>query len=333
MDPHSSEGPPKEESDVKLPKNIEEVIPVIESDESPISSESPEQREQEIKKARQNIKALKGGSEVAPDQSHDARVRAEKNKQFVKKFLPYPEKGPISQLAMNLWTKGVTFELVGKENIPASGPFIVICNHFGGGDSEALLKTFADFDPHLAVAKNIWWDRSLVVKLFLKTMRMIPIEESLANLTDEEKEVALANQTGEYEKGVFRRIIDREKSGKPASNIEFMRQALALLLRGDVLCLYPEGIWINPQGSGSAARETGGLKKGYPGVELIARLYKERTGEDLPVLPTAFHEDESTKMKELRIGQPLMLKDNDTELSDIDWCMSQVGALLEGKTK
>jgi len=234
------------------------------------------------------------------------------------------EKGAVSKAITDLYTMtGGKFEKEGEENIPESGPFIVICNHFGGGDVQALFKTFKSVDLHFAVAKEMWWNSSTIARWFLKKLRIIPVEESLSNISEKEKEEAL-NRQGGHGKAVFRRIIDREKQGKAATNIEFVRQAVAVLSRGEAMGIFPEGLWLNPKNG----REKKEMKQGYRGVELIAEQYKKLTDEELPIVPTAFIEDDKTGERKIIIGKPLKLSGNDCNLNGTDWCMEHVAEML-----
>jgi hypothetical protein len=208
------------------------------------SPESPKEKERKIERLKKEIEETIAAEQPAEVRSEETKSREEIIAKYQDRYLPdyLREKGGIiSRAITNFWTRRVEFEKEGEENIPEKGPFIVICNHFGGGDAEALLRTFKDADLHLAVAKEMWWNASPVQRWLLKKFGMIPIEESLSNLTDKEKEEALERQ-GKNGKTVFRKIIDREKQGRVATNIEFVRQAVAVLSRGDALGIFPEGL-------------------------------------------------------------------------------------------
>ncbi len=269
--------------------------------------------------------------EAKPDETMSHKERIE---EYQEEYLPEYLKdkpGLVSSAIKTLLTRGSKFETEGREKLPKKGPFIVICNHFGNGDTEAVMKTFKDFDLHFAVGKE-WadWDRPGIIpaakRWFFKKLGMIPVEESLSNLTPQEKEDALSRQdkTG---KKVFRKIIDREKSGLPGGNMKFVQEAIATLSRGDTLCVFPEGPFLNPHGPMNMM-EKEEMKQGYRGIEIIARWYQELTGEQLPIIPTAFTVDKATGNKKLSIGESLLLEDNDSGLNGTDWCMSHVAKLL-----
>jgi 1-acyl-sn-glycerol-3-phosphate acyltransferase len=316
------EGPAKPES---RPEIFAETAPEKRPEVKP---ENPEKREQEIEKLREEI-AEKTVEQPPEAESEKPEDREQKIKEYQKKYLPdhlRGKKGFVARALTGIWT-GLSgkFEKEGNENIPEKGPYIVVGNHFGGGDAEVILRTFQNTDLHFAIAKEIWWNTP--AKWLLKKFGMIPIEESLSNLTEPEKEEALKRQGG-HGKDVFRKIIDREKAGGVSMNTEFVRQAVALLSRGDAVGIYPEGLWLNPEGAGKLAREHKEMKQGYRGFELVARQYQELTGEELPIIPTAYIEDAKTKQRKLIIGEPLRLSENDTDLNGTDWCMKHVAEML-----
>ena len=290
--------------------------------------DKPENVEQEIEKLKQEIQD-KTIEQPKAAESESLEYRTKRIKEYQEKYMPdylRGKKGLVAKAITGLWTRmSGKLENQGNENIPENGPFIVIGNHFGGGDAEALLQTFKGVDLHFGVAKEMWWNTP--AKWLLKKFGMIPVEESLSNISEQEKEEALQRQGGNGKK-VFRKIIDREKTGGVPMNTEFVRQAVAVLSRGDVLGVYPEGLWLNPQGAGKLSREKKEMKQGYRGIELVASQYQKLTGEELSIIPTAYIEDAKTKKRKLIVGQPLKLSENDTDLNGTDWCMRHVAEML-----
>ncbi|GEM_PF-1018752 len=328
MSRKSLEQPPEEnDSDGPETKPHPEALAEISPEtKQEVKAESREEREQEIERLKQEIQDK---TAEQPPVQESAEVRAQKIKEYQEKYLPdylRGKKGFVAKAITGLWTRmSGKLEGQGNENIPEKGPFIVIGNHFGGGDAEAILQTFKDTDLHFGIAKEMWWNTP--AKWLLKKFGMIPVEESLSNISEQEKEEALQRQGGNGKK-VFRKIIDREKTGGVSMSTEFVRQAVAVLSRGDSLGVYPEGLWLNPQGVGKLSRERKEMKQGYRGIELVASQYKKLTGEELPIIPTAYIEDAKTKTRKLIVGQPLKLSENDTELNGTDWAMAHIASML-----
>lgn len=294
-----------------------------------VSAENPESRDEEIQTLKRKIDVIasvqeKGKRQETPEQ------RAQRIKDYQDDYLPdhlREKPGIISRSLFFLIGRSQKFKTEGRENVPEKGPFLVVCNHFGGGEPEALLKVFENTDLHFGAAKERWWNSSALIRWFLKKFGTIPVEESLANLTQKEKEESLERQDA-ASAPAFKKVMDREEQGIVATNVEFLRQSVALLSRGDAIGLFPEGLWLNPTGHGKSCREKQQMKKCYRGIELIATQYKKITGEDLPIVPTAFIEDRETSKKTVVVGQPLFFEENDTELSDTDWAMAHVAAML-----
>jgi 1-acyl-sn-glycerol-3-phosphate acyltransferase len=295
-----------------------------------LESEKPEDVQKLIEELRSGIVENMDSMEPVKTETISPELKRQRIEEYQKRYLPdylSGRKGSISKAITGLWTAtGGKFEKEGKENIPEKGPFLVICNHFGGGDVQAILKTFSDNNPHFAVAKEMWWNNSTISRFFLKKMGMIPVEESLSNISNQEKEKALTRQ-GSNGKKVFRKIIDREEQGKISNNMDFVKQAVAVLSKGDALCVFPEGLWLRPEGLGVQSREHKEMKQGYRGIELIASQYKKLTGEELPIIPTTFVEEENGN-KKLIISDSVDLSENNTDLNGTDWCMAKVAKML-----
>ncbi len=311
-----------------------EVLPDFAPERRPeVKPESSAAIQEQIERIKNEITEVE--LKLNPVSEADLEERQQKIKDYQERYTPkYLAKKGMTALAKTVTffaTKGEKFNKEGEENIPEKGPYIVICNHWGDasgiGDSMSLMRTFKRDSLHLAVGKEIWFDKSPILKWLFEKMGTIPVEESLANLTDEQKEEALNRQGSNSAKKVFRKIIDNEKASKKPTNVDFIRQAVALLSRGDAVGVYPEGMWLDPQGPGKI-REREELKQGYRGIELIARKYKELTGEELAILPTAFVASEGSERPRVVIGKPLFLSENSGEQNGTDWCMSYVAGML-----
>lgn len=106
--------------------------------------------------------------------------------------------------------------------------------------------------------------------------------------------------------------------------VTLIRSSVALLSRGDVLIIYPEGLWLY-DGNNDTPRSHS-MYKGYDGFTVIAEQYKKLTGEDVPIIPIGFYEANETK--QVTIGTASTLRDNDSELSNTDWYMQQIAEML-----
>jgi len=183
-----------------------------------------------------------------------------------------------------------------REALPADGPFLVVANH-AGGESPVLMKLLKEYDTHLAAGAELNFERSGLRKWLLGKMRMIPVRESLSNLDDEEKSELLDRVPGTKRQVAYAKIMAREHDGGVAANTEFVKQAVALLSRGDVVVMFPEGLFLYDDNKG--------LRKAYAGVELVAREFKRLTGRDLPVVPVAVWKN--AEGKHIEVGDALKL--------------------------
>lgn len=326
------------------PQKPEETEQILETNEGRVEivsapeAEKPEDVEKEIEELKQVI--AEGGEEEKSLEIEKESPEAKKARieQYQERYLPkyLRKRGFISGVLTDLWTRRVKAETEREENIPENGPFIVIWNHFGGGDAEAFKKTFGDSNLHLVAQKEMLWDGFLnsINRLYMRKLGVIPIAGSLSNLSSEEKEAAIWKQ-GRRGKKVLRKIKDREEGNSPEEVEEYIKsvrqsisQIVAALSLGDSVGYPPEGIALNPEGMGKSFREKKELKKGYRGIELIAREYKELTGEELTIVPAAFIEDEETGKKKVVVGEPFVSSENNSGMSDTDYGMSQIAEML-----
>ncbi len=317
------EGPEEE----KTPENAPEES-VINFEGQEINPETEAQKSQRIKSEEKEMESVrsqieeqfKGGSKelVLPD---EAEI-----KEYQEKYIPSylhqkKENGSFLNHLMAFFAERFRpFEIDSgeKKNLPENGPFLVISNHFGG-ESPIVLSILKNYDTHLVAAEELHFKRVPLRAPLLRLARMISVKESLVNLSENEKEELVRRVPKESHKRGYRRVIEKEKQGGPPMNKEFIRQAVALLSRGDVVAMFPEGLM--------SYEKKPALQKAYGSMELIAGKFKELTGQELPIVPVAIFE-QGKKEKRVRIGKPMLLSEKDEDISGTDWCMSNLAELL-----
>ncbi len=200
-----------------------------------------------------------------------------------------------------------TYAVVGRENIPKDGAFLAISNH-SGGETGKLLALFGDKPFHIAAGKELNFNRSSVREWLLKKLQMIPVKETLAHLSPEEKD-ELMRRVPERSKPGYERIIQNEAAGSVPSNKEFIQTTVAALMKGDRAVVFPEGLFTYGDR---------GLRKAYSGFLLIASEYKRQTGKDLRLLPVGCSKSKTS------VGEPFVLGGT----ASVDDAMERIAALL-----
>ncbi|MFT5849449.1 MAG: 1-acyl-sn-glycerol-3-phosphate acyltransferase [Patiriisocius sp.] len=224
----------------------------------------------------------------------------------------------------HMYQKEATIE--GLENLPEDGPFIVIGNHFNVKETEILLATLKNFDTHVVAAEKVHGEHP-VRKIGLGAIRGITAPESLANLSEEEKQSLMGRVSDTFVKEKYQEIIDAEEAGEVDKTglMQFVRSSAALLSRGDVLVMYPEGLWLYDGENESPRSQT--LYKGYSGFDVVAKQYKKLTGENIPIIPIAtFIDDDGNK--QVKIDQRVDFSSMEEDVSSTDFCMSKIADML-----
>lgn len=201
-----------------------------------------------------------------------------------------------------------------RERLPKSGPFLAVANH-SGGETGPLLALLKDRDAHIAAADELNFKRSGFRSWLLKKLRMIPVKETLSNLSDGEKTALLERVPGRAKKG-YGKVVEREREGEVAMNNDFLRASVALLARGDVVVTFPEGLFLY-DGKRS-------LRKAYGGVELVARRYKQLTGKDLPIVPIALVPARAGSKRRIAVGEAAPI----AEGAGVDSVMERLAELM-----
>ena len=258
-----------------------------------------------------------------PSQRALAKQSEEYREQYLPDYLKGKEgkPGPFSRAlgwVLSLKEKFDRIKVNGRENIPENGPFLVVSNH-AGGETGTLLGLFDRHPLRIAAAEELNWKRSSWRPWLLKKLGMLSVRESLGYLSKEEKQELLTRIPGKARQDGYRRIVEREEKGELAINREFVHGAVAALLQGDVVAVFPEGLFLYQGGRV--------LRRGYGGIELIAREYKRVTGHDLPLVPVGI------SGKSVGVGTPLIAGENPPSVSTTDHIMAQVAKQLPDKER
>lgn len=193
----------------------------------------------------------------------------------------------------------------GLEHIPG-GPSLVVSNH-SGGETAALFSAFRNHPLRIASGYALNWQRSGFRSWLLKKLGMLSVRETLSNLSDEEKTGLLGRVKGKAQKKAYKEIIQNEREGKLMPNNDFLRSALACLLRGESVAIFPEGLFLYD--------EKRMLRKAYGGLEI------------LPILPVGIGKRRTS------IGEAFTLPEDTGDLSPTDWVMTQLAQELTEKER
>jgi len=225
-----------------------------------------EKKREEVKKTILELQKKSRQKELTPEE------RKQLQQKYIEQYLPaylktQREPAP-SQKAVFLFFKlkellGI-FRTKGQEHIPQSGPYLVVSNHFGG-ETGKLLHMFGKHKIHIMAGTESNWNRSSAREKLLQGLGMLKIDESLAHLSDQQKQ-ELLTRVPQRSRGAYERIIQSEKEGHVPVNIENVRAAVAALVRGEPVAIFPEGLFAydkKPQ-----------FRQAYAGLELICDEYK-----------------------------------------------------------
>lgn len=97
-------------------------------------------------------------------------------------------------------------------------------------------------------------------------------------------------------------------------NKENVQSAVAVLLKGEPVAIFPEGLFTY-----DSKKQ---LRKAYPGIELICAEYKRIMGQDLPIVPTA------VRKNEVIIGDAISLSGDAKQKQGTDVVMRKLAQLL-----
>lgn len=256
-------------------------------------------------------------------------AHSEKIAQFQDKYIPKELK---SQKKINLIISAglerfFTDKAIinGLEKLPQKGPFIVISNHFNVDELMITLGVLKNYDAHVVASKKVHGDHALR-KILLKSLRGITTPDTLSNLSDKEKEKLILRIPNNFIKQKYKDIIADEQAGiiNKTELLNFVRSSVALLSRGDVLIIYPEGLWMYDGDEGEPRGKF--MYKGYGGFDVVARQYYKLTGKKIPIVPIAVYDSEENK-RTLSINDSIILGD-DKNTNEVDSCMRKISEML-----
>ena len=294
-------------------------------DESGVASEEVEKRravgEKKEREAQGELarleKEIKSEVETVASESSTKSVSEFQARGIPEHLRETRSKGTAAAEALGAFI-GIEGMKEARESLPKEGPFLVVANH-SGGETGPLLALLKDYDAHIAAAEELNFNRSKFRSWLLKKLRMIPIKESLSDLTDDGKRELLGRVPARA-RGGYEKVVERERDGDVVMNNDFLRSSVALLSRGDVVVTFPEGLFLY-DGKRS-------LRKAYGGVELIAKRYKRLTGKDLPIVPVAIVPGgaEAGGKRRVAVGEPVTLVGE--KVGGIDSVMKKLAELM-----
>ncbi|GEM_PF-6395109 len=230
-----------------------------------------------------------------------------KKEEFIRKYLPdYIRPADKPSLIYNL-VKMVKSRLVehvyGQENLPV-GEKLFISRHNEGDDIWRLMVAL-DEKVHLVASETIHWQDQLlfgVKKNLMKELEMLPLRAKFPELSLEEKKEIL-KRAPFWEKRNQEKIL-RYSAVDLLKNKKYLKQIVAVLLAGQNIQLFVDGLWT---------RLKNDPRHPFPGYGLIAKLYQKINEQALPIIPVAF------KKKDVYLGKPFYVdkQSNREELSEI----------------
>lgn len=167
------------------------------------------------------------------------------------------------------------FKVEGKERVPERGA-LVIANHSSHFDGFAMAAALAGRD--IGIVSNESGDHPLPapVRKFLDWLAVTPVRITPGHWKEEDYQRLRDAEDGTAR--VIERWEDPETKGEDArANMKALHEIVDDLVDGKVKILFPEGGFIN--------RDDVRLRNPAGGMEIIAKLYKKRTGNDLKIVP------------------------------------------------
>lgn len=221
---------------------------------------------------------------------------------YLQKYLPERFRGTqffagahqkVSKMIFGVFETLGLFKIRGREHIPQSGECVLVSNHTRFFD-ESKLFALLNRPAHILGA-DMHFDMSPIHRWFMYAIGAIPVRSTLQNLSEKEKTELLKRAPGGA-RAYYQKVVNRDREPMNAvamrSHRETLQSTVAVLLKGEPVILFPEGLWLY---------EGGKMRKAYGGVEHIAREYRRLTGKDLPIVPVGITKGGATA------GEPVVL--------------------------
>lgn len=172
-------------------------------------------------------------------------------------------------------------EILGQDNLPEREK-LFIANH-RGGETGKLIGALSE-PVHIAAGETVNWSRSRLFVGLLKRLGMVKIKETFSNLSPEDKSLVI-ERARNSQKESHRQVAENDS----LNNLDNIRAMVALLLRGENVALFSEGLF---------SRLENDPRISYAGYGLIAKEYERVSGKKLSIIPTGIGK------KKVAFGEP-----------------------------
>lgn len=277
---------------------VVESVCIVEAAEHPESVEHA--REVDLSNA-ENIRErlLAGDTVMAPSAAATVTAYLEKNlpERFREQQFFAGAHQKISKMLFGAFEVLGLFKIRGREHVPQTGECVIVSNHTRFFD-ESKLFALLNRPAHILGA-DMHFDMSPFHRWFMNAIGAIPVRSTLQNLSEEEK-TELLHRVPSGARVYYQKVVNRDREPMNAaamrSHRETLQSTLAVLLKGEPVILFPEGLWLY---------EGGKMRRAYGGIEHIAREYHRLTGKDLPIVPVGITKGSATAGESvtLRKGQ------------------------------
>lgn len=199
----------------------------------------------------------------------------------------------ISKMLFGAFEALGLFKIRGREHVPPTGECVIVSNHTRFFD-ESKLFALLNRPAHILGA-DMHFNMSPFHRWFMNAIGAIPVRSTLQNLSEDEK-AELLKRAPSGARAYYQKVVNRDREPMNAaamrSHRETLQSTVAVLLKGEPVILFPEGLWLY---------EGGKMRKAYGGIEHIAREYHRLTGKDLPIVPVGITKGSATA------GEPVVL--------------------------